>query len=236
MSESLSAHAGVLEYLGTVKVPDDFSDVQLDWGANSALAKVKTSLLPEHDFCPCECLVADDRFGLEIQHHDGIFGIARGPAGMSFANAQSNQGHGYNNMQALVSPNLPPPIRTMIVTKVKTDNMARIVQMWGAAQEALAKAVVSAWENGWFKDDYARTHVLVTGIFIHPAAGIDGDKKVLTGEAMEKSMHAISTLTYLAAIGMLSDAVTGGLTPAERVERAKTTKHPFRGFAVKLPN
>ncbi len=233
-----SAHSAVLDYLGGFKLPEHRNELVLDWGANSPLTAVKAALLEKHDFCPCECLVAAENFDMEIQHHDGLLGLASGPVGMSFANALSNQGDGYNNMQALIAPNLPAPVRAMIITKVGTFNLPRVLQLWGAAQEGLARAIVDAWDNGWFPKGYDRSHVIVTGIFIHPFAGLvvpgSGEKfdkkKFLDGDAMANSMHAIYGLTYLASIGMLSDALTGGLTSEERSARAKTTKHPFRGF------
>lgn len=235
---SASVHAGVLDYLATFKLPKDRGEIVLDW--SGALSKVKEGRLTDHGFCPCECLVADEAFGLEIQHHDGLLGSKNGAVGTAFANAVVTQGDGYNNMQALLAPNLPPPVRTMIITKVGTFNLPRVLQLWGAAQEGLARAVTDAWDNGWFPTGYDRSHVIVTGIFIHPFAGLEPQeggkfdkKKFLKDEAMEDSMHAVYGLTYLGGIGMLSDALTGGLSAEERVTRAKTTTHPFRGFKQK---
>ncbi len=233
-----SLHSHILDYLGGLKLPDGKRDIELDWSQDGPLSQVKNHWIPDHSFCPCECLVNDDRFGLEIQHHDGLYGTKNGAAGIAFGNALSNQADFYNNMQALVAPNLPPPVRAMIITKVGTFNLPRILQLWGSAQEGLARAICDAWENGWFPANADKTHVIVTGIFIHPYAGLvppaEGgkfDKKnFLDGENMEQSMHAINGLTYLAGIGMLSDALTGGLTSDERVTRAKTTRHLFRGF------
>lgn len=237
-----SAHAGVLDYLGGIKLPEDRGPIALDWSDTGSLGLVKKNLLGDHNFCPCEALANDDRFGMEVQHHDGLLGLWNGPAGNAFGSGLANQGNGYNNMQALIGPNLPPPVRAMIITKVGTFNLPRVLQLWGAAQEGLARAIVDAWENGWFPSGYHRSHVLVTGIFIHPFAGLVplgkdekwDHKKFLDGEKMADSMFAIFSLTYLAGIGMLSDALTGGLTPEERVDRAKTTTHLFRGFKAKV--
>ncbi len=240
-SSAASVHSQVLKYLGGFKLPEAGEEVVVDWN-DSPLALVKDKLLPRHDFCPCECLASHEGLDLEIQHHDGLLGHKNGTVGAAFANALVNQSDGYNNMQALVAPNLPPPVRTMIITKVGTTSLSRVLQLWGAAQEGLARAVVDAWDNGWFPKGYNDSHVIVTGIFIHPFAGLetpgkDGKydkKKFLTTDAMERSMHGIYGLTYLAGLGMLSDALTGGLTVEERVAQAKTTTHPYRGFKKKV--
>lgn len=236
MSTSTSIMAHVHEYLGGLKLPDDLGELSLDWTKLSGVPEAAEKLA-RHFACPCEFLANDDRFGMEIQHHDGLFGDITGPAGIAFAQALANQAHGFNNMQALIAPNLPPPIRTMMITKVRTDNLNRVVQLWGAAQEGIARAVTDAYENKWFPSGYNRSHVLVVGVFIHPHAGLgglEGDaRQFLKGDALEQSMHAIFGLNYLATVGLLADALTGGLTDTERVQRAKATKHPFRGFKKK---
>lgn len=226
----------VLEELGKFRVPKDFGPPQLDW--NGAFKIEDSSRVSDTTLCPCECLVGDDDFGCEIQHHDGFFGRKDGPAGHAFANALCRQADGYNNMQGLVAPNLAPPVRTVLITKVETNNMVRICQFWGAAQAGAAKAVCDCWENGYFPKEADKTHVIGTGIFIFPYAGLQAPgesgkwdkKKFLEGPALQKSMHAIYCLVYATMVGMLFDAVTGGLTTEERIERAKTARHPFLGF------
>lgn len=239
-----SVHSKLLDYLGKLVLPQERKLLELDWSADSALGQVKKAILDRHYACPCECLVGSDRHGMEIQHHDGGIGEIGGPVGMSFFNALANQGDAYNNMQALLAPNLPPPVRTMIITKVKTNSFPRVLQLWGAAQEGLARAVAEAWENGWFPKGYNRSHVIVTGIFVHPLAGLktppkaeEGEKQegynhkaFLEGADMEESMFAILNLVRLAGLGMIADAMTGGLTPEEIIIRSKTARHPYRGY------
>lgn len=233
-----SSMALVLDYLASQKLPDNRAEISVDFNHPSMKSVIKAmEVLVPHYCCPCECLVADARFDMEIQHHDGLFGQMIGPAGTAYATGLAHQADGYNNMGALVAPNLPPPIRTLLLTKVKTLTLPRVLQLWGAAQEGVGRAMTDMWEFGWFPKGYHRTHVLVVGVFVHPFAGLKmvKDQKIdykafLEGLDMEKSMHAIYGLNYLATIGLVADALTGGLTPEERVERAKKTRHPFRGF------
>ena len=229
---------GVLEYLQGLTLPPDMGEVTIDW--DGPLGQVKDHLLPEHFLCPCECLFGT---GNEVQHHDGLLGEKRGPVGESFANAIARQADAYNNMQALM-PNLAPPIRTAIITKVGTTSMSRVLQLWGAAQEGVAVAVTEAYEHGWFPNGYHDTHVIVVAVFVHPFAGLvapteEGGKwnpkNFLKDEEMERSMHGIGQSARVTTLGMLADGLTGGLTPQERIERYKTTRHPFRGYEQKKP-
>jgi formaldehyde-activating enzyme len=173
---------------------------------------------------------------MEVEHHDGLFGEFDGPVGNSFGTALANQAHGLNNMQALVAPNLAPPIRTMMVTKVRTDNMLRVVQFWGAAQQAVGNAVTDCYEHHFFPKGIELTHGYVQGVFVHPFAGLGEGNKPLEGKALAAHMHALYCLCYIATVGTLFDAITGGLTPDERIERAKKTNHPFVGFKWDDPN
>lgn len=228
-----SVHSQVLKYLGGIKVPSDRGKLEIDW-TQGALSLVGGAYQEPVNFSPGECLVADEKFGLEIQHKDGMYGHKNGYAGLAYASALANQSDAYNNMQAVVAPNLTPPVKTMIITKVKTHKMYRVLQMWGAAQSGMARAVTDAWAHGWFPKEAAKNHVLVGAIFIHPAAGLKIEKgqppAVLLEEEMKNSMHALETLVYLSTLGLLSDCLTGGLTPEEIVERTATTFHPFRGY------
>jgi 5,6,7,8-tetrahydromethanopterin hydro-lyase len=224
-----------LDVLGGITLSKDRPEIAVDW--SGPLGQVKNHRASDFFMNPCECLVGNEHLGFEVQHHDGLYGEKTGPVGFAFADAMTKQGHGFNNMQAVVAPNLAPPIRTVMITKVKTDSLQRAVQLWGAAQEGIARAVCDAYEHEWFPAGAETKHVLVVGVFIHPFAGLapqeDGKfdpKKFLTDDALEGSMYGIYGLNYLCTLGLLADALTGGLTPAERVERAKTAKHPFRGF------
>ncbi len=242
MSSATSLMAQILDYIGAYKLDaQSRPELVVDW--SGPLGKVKDHRADDFYMNPCECLVGNDGLGFEIQHHDGLYGMKEGPVGFAFSDAMTKQAHGYNNMQSVVAPNLAPPVRTAMITKVKTDSLQRAVQMWGAAQEGIARAVCDAYENKWFPDEAAKKHVLVVGVFIHPFAGLapQGEaanptfdpKKFLSGEALEVSMYGIYGLNYLCTLGLLADALTGGLTPDERIARAKAARHPFRGFSAK---
>ncbi|OGJ61896.1 hypothetical protein A3C37_03695 [Candidatus Peribacteria bacterium RIFCSPHIGHO2_02_FULL_53_20] len=226
----------LLEVLGTLTVPENFGQPKLDW--NGPFKMDPSWRVADFTLCPCECLVADGKFGYEIQHHDGLVGDKNGPVGHAFANALCRQADGLNNMQGLVTANLAPPVRLALVTKVITKSLNRVVQLWGDAQSGAAQAVCDCWENKWFPADADKKLVITCGVFIHPFAGLVDPgsggkfdpKNFLDGEAMAKSKHAIYCLTYYGMVGMLFDALTGGLTPDERIERAKTARHPFLGF------
>ncbi len=229
-SQTKNRMADVLKWAAEFKVPQKFGRVQIPWDDMFAVSKELRLDEEILSFKPCEALVADDAFGSEVQHHDGLLGTFDNNGFLSaWGTGHVVQSHGYNTMQALVAPNLAPPIRTQIVTKVKTTDMTRICQLWGALQHAVGKAVTDCYEHKFFPDGAEDLYGLIVGVFVFPGAGTK-EGKPLEGEAMEKHMHALYCLGYAATVVMLYDAVTGGLSAQERVERAKTTNHPFMGF------
>jgi 5,6,7,8-tetrahydromethanopterin hydro-lyase len=120
-----------------------------------------------------EGLVGD---GNEIAHIDLLIGEKSGPVGIAFANALANQSHGHTNLLAVVTPNLICKPATVMITKVTIKGMKQAVQMFGPAQEAVARAVVDSVVEGVIPKDKADEYVIVCGVFIHP--GATDDKKI----------------------------------------------------------
>jgi 5,6,7,8-tetrahydromethanopterin hydro-lyase len=120
-----------------------------------------------------EGLVGD---GNEIAHIDLLIGDKAGPVGIAFANALANQSAGHTNLLAVVTPNLICKPATVMVTKVTIKGMKQAVQMFGPAQEAVARAVADSVASGVIPKDKADEYVIVCGVFIHPAAA--DDKKI----------------------------------------------------------
>ena len=234
---SPSPMVAVLDALNAFKVPDNFGYPELDWKGAFRMPLPKQTL-NQMDFVlrPSECLVTDGEDGncVEIQHHDGLIGDRSGPVGNAYANAIMDQIDFMNRMQAVYAPNLSPPVRTCIATKVKTHNLTRILQLWGTAQEAFAAAVSDCYEHGYFPDNAEHKLVITGGVFIHPGVGLTTGEnpQKLSDEELAKSNHRLWCLCYATTVGMLFDGITGGLTPEERIARRKdpAVKHPYRGF------
>ena len=92
-----------------------------------------------------EALVGD---GNEVAHIDLMIGSKDGPVGIAFANALSTQSEGHTNLLAVLEPNVAVKPSTVMITKVTIKGFKQVVQMFGPAQAAVAKAVADAVGEG----------------------------------------------------------------------------------------
>ena len=158
-----------------------------------------------------EALAGD---GNEIAHIDLMIGSKDGPVGSAFASALATQSDGHTNLLAVITPNLAVKPATVMVTKVTIKGMKQAVQMFGPAQAAVAKAVADSVEAGVISKGDTEDHVIVCGVFIHPAA--EDDKKIYD-------------YNYEATKMAISNAMTGKPSADEMIA-GKEEVHPFRGF------
>ena len=77
-----------------------------------------------------------------VAHIDLLIGPKDGPVGQAFANALSRQSEGHTNLLAVVTPNLICKPATVMITKVTIKGSKQVLQMFGAAQAAVARAVM----------------------------------------------------------------------------------------------
>ena len=97
-----------------------------------------------------ESLVGD---GNEIAHIDLLIGTKDGPVGTAFANALATQSNGHSNLLAVLTPNVAVKPSTVMITKVTIKGSRQAVQMFGPAQEAVARAVADSVKDGVQLDD-----------------------------------------------------------------------------------
>jgi len=159
-----------------------------------------------------EALVGD---GNEIAHIDLLIGSKDGPVGTAFASALATQSAGHSNLLAVLTPNLAVKPSTVMVTKVTIKGMKQAVQMFGPAQEAVARAVADSVADGVIPKADAEKLVIVCGVFIHPAA--EDDKKIYQYNFEATKMAIASAMKQ---------------TPSadEMIAGSAAAKHPFRGF------
>ncbi len=158
-----------------------------------------------------EALVGD---GNEIAHIDLLIGSKTGPVGIAFANALARQSEGHTNLLAVLEPNLPCKPSTVMITKVTIKGMKQVVQMFGPAQYAVAKAVADSLADGTIPEADAESLVIVCGVFIHPAA--EDNAKILK-------------YNYEATKLSIQRAMKGEPTAKQVIAGKDTAKHPFAG-------
>jgi 5,6,7,8-tetrahydromethanopterin hydro-lyase len=159
-----------------------------------------------------EALVGD---GNEVAHIDLMIGSKTGPVGLAFANALCNQSEGHTNLLAVLEPNLPVKPSTVMITKVTIKGMKQVVQMFGPAQFAVAKAVADQVAAGVIPADQAEELVVVCGVFIHPAA---------------EDNAKIYQYNYEATKLAIANAMHSKPSAQDMIAKKDSAAHPFKGF------
>lgn len=146
-----------------------------------------------------------------VAHIDLVIGPKDGPVGVAFANALANQSAGHTNLLAVVSPNLPAKPQTVMITKVTMKGSKQVMQMFGPAQAAVARAVVDSVIAGVLPKDKAEEWVIVCGVFI--AASANDNKKIYKNNYEAVKLAIKNAMTQSPSI--------------DDIIKAKETKHPF---------
>ena len=160
-----------------------------------------------------EALVIEGSDLDNVAHIDLLIGPKTGPVGSAFATALANQSAGHTNLLAVVSPNIPAKPATVMITKVTMKKSAQVMQMFGPAQAAVARAVVDSVVEGVIPKAQAEEWVIVCGVFIAPSAN---------------SNAKIYKNNYAAVKQAIKNAV-GGSPKIDEIIANKETKHPFEG-------
>jgi 5,6,7,8-tetrahydromethanopterin hydro-lyase len=122
-----------------------------------------------------EALVLEGDDLHNVAHIDLVIGPKNGPVGEAFANALARQSQGHTNLLAVVSPNIPAKPATVMITKVTLKGSKQVMQMFGPAQAAVARAVVDSVVEGVIPRDKVEDWCIVCGVFIDPNAN-DNEK------------------------------------------------------------
>lgn len=158
-----------------------------------------------------EALVIEGSDLDNVAHIDLLIGDKAGPVGIAFANALANQSAGHTNLLAVVSPNIPAKPATVMITKVTLKGSKQVIQMFGPAQAAVARAVVDSVESGIIDKSQAENLVIVCGVFIAPSAN--------SNEKIYKNNYEATKLAIARAMK--------NEPKIDAIIAAKNTKHPF---------
>lgn len=152
--------------------------------------------------------------GNEVAHIDLLIGDKDGPVGVAFANALSDQKQGHTNLLAVVAPNLMVKPATVMITKVTLKGAKQVVQMYGPAQAAVARAVADSVAEGVIPKDQCEKLVIVAGVFIHWEAEDDAKIRQYNYEATREA---------------IARAMKGEPSAQEMIDNKDKVKHPFSG-------
>jgi len=146
-----------------------------------------------------------------VAHIDLLIGPKDGPVGVAFASALANQSAGHTNLLAVVSPNIPCKPATIMITKVTMKGGKQVMQMFGPAQAAVARAVVESVVAGVIPKDKAEEWVIVCGVFIAPTANSNAKIYKNNFEAVKLAIKNAMRVT----------------PTMDDIIKAKDTPHPF---------
>ncbi|MFM8236160.1 MAG: formaldehyde-activating enzyme [Actinomycetota bacterium] len=110
--------------------------------------------------------------GPDAAHVNTVLGPKDGPVGTAWATALATPRAGHVPFVAVLRPNLPVKPMTLFVNKSAIDDAdsthARLT--WGAAQAGVAAGVVDAVRDGVIPADATETLLLITAVWVDPAA------------------------------------------------------------------
>lgn len=158
-----------------------------------------------------EALVIEGNDLDNVSHIDLLIGDKEGPVGVAFANALSRQSAGHTNLLAVVTPNLICKPATVMITKVTLKGGKQVMQMFGPAQAAVARAVVDCVAEGTIPKSEADKLVIVCGVFI--AGSANSNAKIY------KNNYEATKLAIQRAMK--------NEPKIEEIIAKKETKHPF---------
>jgi len=148
----------------------------------------------------------------EIAHIDLLVGLKDGPVGKAYASALSRVDDKQKEaLQVILEPNVQVVPKTIMIPTVTPRNMRHASLVYGAAQAAVAKAIVQSVEDGILPaaDEIA----MIANVFVHPAASRRKRVYINNYKAMR---HAIRK------------AMENRTTLEENLENKRNARHPLQ--------
>ena len=104
----------------------------------------------------------------EVAHIDLLVGTRDGPVGYAYADALAKPSQDREALQVILEPNLAVKPPTIIVPTVPVKGMRNASMVYGPAQEAVAKAIVTSIDDGILPE--TDELVMIANVFVHPSA------------------------------------------------------------------
>ena len=132
---------------------------------------------------------------VELAHIDLLIGKKDGPVGSAYALALTHPAKGREGLQVILEPNMQVKPATMMIPTIKVTSLRHASIVYGAAQAAVAKAVVQCVKDGIIPENLSEDLVIIVNVFVHPSAS--ARKRVFinnfkaTRNAIRKAMEGI---------------------------------------------
>jgi 5,6,7,8-tetrahydromethanopterin hydro-lyase len=156
-----------------------------------------------------EALVGE---GAEIAHIDLVIGPKGSYVEQAFVGALASPAKGHTPLLAVLEPNLPAKPFTLMVNKVTIKGAGQAVLMFGAAQAAVAKAVMDCVAEGTLPQELAEELMIIVSVFLEWDA---------------KDKKKIYEYNYQATKLAIERAVAKNPKVSEVLTQKDSAKHPF---------
>ena len=151
--------------------------------------------------------------GVDAAHISIMIGTKTGPLAQAYAKARATPVVGHEPLEAILEPNLKVKPETLIIPTVTIRGMRQASMVYGPAQTAVAKAVADSIADGTIPKAAADTLIIITNVFVHPAA-VDRQRVYINN--------------YKAMRHVIRRAIEGRPTIDEIIENRNRSKHPFK--------
>jgi 5,6,7,8-tetrahydromethanopterin hydro-lyase len=109
--------------------------------------------------------------GADAAHINTVLGARGGPVETAWASALASPSAGHTPFLVVVRPGLALQPPTLFVNKASIANDRHGELTWGPAQAGVARGVLDALRAGSIDPDRAGSLLLITAVWVNPAAG-----------------------------------------------------------------
>lgn len=114
--------------------------------------------------------------GVNAAHLNTVLGAKGGPVETAWVTALASPREGHVGFVVVAAPNFPIVPMTLFVNKSTVASERHAATTWGAGQLGVARGVTDALDDGVIDRELAPSLLLITAVWIDPAA--DNDEEV----------------------------------------------------------
>jgi len=150
---------------------------------------------------------------VELAHIDLLIGKKDGPVGNAYARALTHPAKGREGLQVILEPNMQVKPATLMIPTIKVTSLRHAGIVYGAAQAAVAKAVMQCVKDGIIPENLSEDLVIIVNVFVHPSAS--ARKRVFINN-------------YKATRNAIRKAMEGLPSVGDGIQNMDNARHPLR--------
>ena len=136
--------------------------------------------------------------GVEVARLNTVLGVKGGPVETAWATALATPRTGHAAFLTTLRPGVPAKPMTLFVNKATLEGETHSTMTWGPAQAAMASGVLWAVADGIVGADLVDDLVLITAVWVNPAAAdetlVYGNNRTATRNALAAGAACLPTL------------------------------------------